>query len=186
MYPNRSVAILPRSSPERLEPGSGVCVRIGERYLVATVKHNFQDDNAPPLKISDLELRPGGEKYGDALKIQRMGLSPTQDLAWLELDPASARRTPLAFVTGDQIAFLDEDADRQHCRFVGYPAQLAETPTTAQHRPLVESTALLTLSIAPGVGRARETTELYFPSRERVRTSLPARVMREGKLVYAA
>jgi len=147
---DRSVAILLRSSTERLELGSGVCVRIGDRDLVATVKHNLQDDKGAPLKISDLELRPRGEKYGEALKVQRLGLSPTQDLAWLELDPASAKRPRLAFVTGDQIAFLDEDSDRQHCLLVGYPAELAETPATAQHRPLVESTGLLTLSIAPG------------------------------------
>ena len=147
---DRSVAILLRSSPERLEMGSGVCVRIGERCLVATVKHNLQDDKGAPLKISDLELRPRGEKYGEALKVQRLGLSPTQDLAWLELDPASAEKPRLAFVTGDQIAFLDEDTDRQHCLLAGYPAELAETAPTPQHRPLVESTGLLTLSIAPG------------------------------------
>jgi hypothetical protein len=35
---DRSVAIL---SPERQEPGSGVCVRIGDRDLVATVKPNL-------------------------------------------------------------------------------------------------------------------------------------------------
>ncbi len=143
----RSVTIL---SPERLEPGSGVYVRIGDRDLVATVKHNLEDDKGAPLKISDLELRPRAEKYGEALKVQRLGLSPTQDLAWLELDPASAKRPRLAFVTGDQIAFLDEDSDRQHCLLVGYPAELGGTPATAQHRPWVESTGLLTLSIAPG------------------------------------
>ncbi len=147
---DRSVALLLRSGPERLELGSGVCVRIADRYLVATVKHNLQDDQGAPLKPSDLEIRAQGEKYGEALKVLHMGLSPNLDLAWLELDPASSKRPWLAFVTGDQIAFLDEDTDRQLCLLVGYPAQLVETSATVQHRPLLESTGLLTLSIAPG------------------------------------
>lgn len=145
----RSVALLLRSSLGSLEVGSGVCVRIGNRYLVATVRHNLQDDKGKDLQISDLEVRPRGEKYGEPLKVQRMGLSPNLDLAWLELDPEASKRPHLAFVTTDHIAFLQEEDDHQPCFLVGYPAQMADKPSDAQQRPLLASAGVLTLSIAP-------------------------------------
>lgn len=146
---NRSVALLLRSSPDHLEVGSGVCVRIANRYLAATVKHNLQDDRGKDLRISDIEVLPRGEKYGEPLKVQRIGLSPTLDLAWLEFDPEVAGRANLAFVTTEQIAFLREEDDKQPCFVAGYPAQSAGKPPTAKQRPSLELDGVLTLSIAP-------------------------------------
>ena len=52
---NRSVALLLR--PEGgLYVGSGVCLRIGDRYLVATAKHNLRHEGQD-LAVSDLEVR---------------------------------------------------------------------------------------------------------------------------------
>ena len=59
---DRSVALLIRECADRLEVGSGACVQIGDRYLVATVKHNIQDDDGKDLKLSDVEVRPRGRK----------------------------------------------------------------------------------------------------------------------------
>jgi len=150
---NRSVALLLRSSPASLEVGSGVCVRIDDRYFVATVKHNLQDDSGDDLQISDVEVRSRGEKYGEPLRVLRTGLSPDLDLAWLELDPEDSKRPHLAFVATDQTGFLREEHE-QPCFLLGYPAQMADKPPDAQQRPLLESAAVLTLSIAPARRRS--------------------------------
>jgi hypothetical protein len=60
---DRSVALLIRESADKRQVGSGVCVRIGGRYLVATVRHNLQDDDERDLNLSHIEVRPRGEKW---------------------------------------------------------------------------------------------------------------------------
>ena len=151
---NRSVALLLRPGSGSLQVGSGVCVRIANRYLAATVKHNIQDEKGKDLRISDLEVLARGEKHGEALKVQNMGLSPNLDLAWLEFGPEVSERSHLAFVTTDQIAFLREEDDNQPCFVAGYPAQTAQRPSNAQQRPTLELDGALTLSIAPNRRRS--------------------------------
>lgn len=145
---DRSVALLIRETADKLEVGSGVCVRIGGRYLVATVKHNTQDDNGKDLPLSDVEVRPRGEKWGEPLKVERAGRSPNLDLAWLELNPESLPLPHLRFVAAAEMACLRDEDDRQPCFLQGYPAAVVEKPKEAQGRPLLESIPLLTLSIA--------------------------------------
>jgi hypothetical protein len=96
------VALLIRESADRLEVGSGACVQIGGRYLVATVKHNIQDDDGKDLNLSDVEVRPRG-KNGEGLRVERAGRSPDLDLAWLELDPQSLPLPNLHFATASEI-----------------------------------------------------------------------------------
>jgi hypothetical protein len=146
---DRSVALLIRESADKLQVGSGVCVRIGGRYLVATVRHNLQDDDERDLNLSHIEVRPRGEKWGAALKVDGVGLSPDLDLAWLELNPEPFPLPNLHFVSAGDFACLREEDDLQPCLVQGYPAASVERPTEAQGRPLLESDPLMTLSIAP-------------------------------------
>src|SRR5713101_7257231 len=78
---NRSVALLLRK-PGSLYVGSGVCVRVGNRNLVARAKHNLQESDLNP-QISNFEVCSRGEKYGEPSEVLNMGLDPTLDLAWL-------------------------------------------------------------------------------------------------------
>jgi len=150
---NRSVALLLR--PEGgLWVGSGVCIRIGARHFVATAKHNLQH-NGQDLQISDIEVRARGEKYGEPLKVTSMGLASDVDLAWLELDSTASKRPPLAFVTTDEIASLPKKVGQEPCFLLGYPAEMADNPSDAQQRPLLESACIGTLSIVSSQRRGR-------------------------------
>jgi hypothetical protein len=98
-------------------------------YLVATATHNLQDDNGLDLQISDFDVRPRGEKFGEPLEVRSIGMAPNSDLAWLELGRKASKRPQLAFVTIDQIASLQEEKDQQPCFLLGYPKERAEKPT---------------------------------------------------------
>jgi hypothetical protein len=158
---NRSVALLLREG-EKLSVGSGVCVRIGDRYLIATAKHNLQDDNGHALQISDIEVRSRGEKFGEPITVCRVGLSPFADLAWLEMNPEASIRPRLAFATLGDLASLREDEQRA-CFLLGYPAAMAEKPDSVQQCPLLESTCMGTVSIVPANRGEQETFTIEWP-----------------------
>jgi hypothetical protein len=146
---DRSVALLIRESADRLDVGSGACVQIDGRYFVATVKHNIQDDDGNDLGLSNIEIRPRGEKWGEGLRVKGAGLSPDLDLAWLELDRQSLPLPNLHFARAKEIACLRDADDLQPCFLQGYPSAVVEGPAEAEGRPLLQSDPLLTLSIAP-------------------------------------
>lgn len=149
---NRSVALLLSSRPDELYIASGVCVRIADRYLVATAAHNLQG-----LNLSNIAVIGRGERFGEPLPVLCMGLSDSsqRDVAWLEIDPNGPWPSRLHFVTCDQICSLQEESDRQPCFLQGYPAQRVDKPRNIEQRPFVESDGLLTLSLAPGRRRSR-------------------------------
>ncbi len=158
---NRSVALLSRDGGNGLFVGSGVCVRIGDHYLIATAKHNLQDRYSDrEFEISDLEVCPRGEKISEPLTVRNMGRAPSLDLAWLELDLEASRRPQLAFATLNDIAsFRDED---QHaCFLLGYPASADEKPTEAGQRPLLESACVGTMSITPPNRRSSDSPNSF-------------------------
>lgn len=148
---NRSVALLLSSRSDEMYIGSGVCVRIADRYLIATAAHNLQD-----LELSNVSVIGRGERLGQPLQALRMGVSdfPDRDVAWLELDPNGPWPSRLHFVTSDQICSLHEENDRQPCFLQGYPAQRVEKPRNIDQRPFVESDGLLTLSLGPARRRS--------------------------------
>jgi hypothetical protein len=145
---NRSVALLSRDGGDGLFVGSGVCVRIGDHYLIATAKHNLQDRYSDrEFEISDIEVCSRGEKFSEPLKVRSMGRSPSLDLAWLELDPEASSRPQLAFATLNEVSLFREDQSQHPCFLLGYPAAMAERPTDARQRPLLESACVGTMSI---------------------------------------
>jgi pimeloyl-ACP methyl ester carboxylesterase len=76
-----------------------------------------------------------------------MGLASDLDLAWLELPLAASTHLHLAFETVDQTAELPETDGLEPCCLLGYPASLADKPSDAQERPLLDGACILTLSI---------------------------------------
>jgi pimeloyl-ACP methyl ester carboxylesterase len=76
-----------------------------------------------------------------------MGLASDLDLAWLELPLAASTHLHLAFETVDQTAELPETDGLEPCCLLGYPASLADKPSDAQKRPLLDGACILTLSI---------------------------------------
>jgi hypothetical protein len=143
---DRSVAILQR--PENnLYLGSGLCLRIADRYYAATAKHNLEHEGRD-LSLSEIEVKARGEKYGLPLKVRSVGKAPDRDVAWLELDPEAAKHPLLKFVSPDETASFDENKGQQACALLGYPAEIAEKPLNAQQPLLLESACMITLSIA--------------------------------------
>jgi hypothetical protein len=89
----RSVAlILPNSNDRPDEVGSGTCVQISDRYLVATVAHNFDDVDLRQIWVTPLGTRPGMASRDTPHCLRwgrRGGRSELLDIGWLEIEPAA-------------------------------------------------------------------------------------------------
>lgn len=120
---NRSVALLLGSDDGALDLGSGTCVKIGTRWLMATAAHNV--DGAE----QQLEIVPAGDRGAQRLHLLRMGKATAVDVAWLELDARECASSRLRFVALDQIAPLREEVAVHVCLLQGYPAGSAERPS---------------------------------------------------------
>jgi|GEM_PF-3103500 len=148
---DRSVALLLRSAPDKLEIGSGTCFKIGQRYIIATVAHNVAD-----LDLSEIEAVPRGAYYSDKLvlkaknHVQSLG-GVEVDLAWIEVEASSFERSPqLSAFSLHQVAPGYPDEVVTSCFLQGYPSGKVELiDSKASARPSVESDGLLTLSIPP-------------------------------------
>jgi hypothetical protein len=151
---DRSVALSLRSSPAQLVIGSGVCILLGGRRLIATASHNIED-----CQLADITVIARGERFGEALPLLRMGCSRDRirDVGWLELDPEVRLPPRLRFITPDQIGNLAEEIDHQPCLLQGYPAARVEMPANPDQRPYIESDGLFTLSLSPARRRAPRT-----------------------------
>jgi hypothetical protein len=151
----RSVALLLREQPDQLEIGSGVCIQVGERYLVSTVAHNIEN-----LDTSKIEVVPVGARAATAIAIRRFGSrssvgSSTVDVGWIELEPEDCQRSRAQFISLEHIHPLDHEEGRRACILQGYPAATVDVSAQYSERPLVESDGLLTLSIPPAARRGR-------------------------------
>jgi hypothetical protein len=140
---NRSVALLVGAGRPDAYVGSGVCIRIASRLLVATAAHNLVD-----LDPKDLIIFGRGERFGQPLKVLHIGSSVPknkEDVSWLELDPSGSLPPRLKFVGLDQIGCFDDQEDSQSYFLQGYPAEAVEDASS--QRPLLESDGLVSLSI---------------------------------------
>lgn len=142
---NRSVAIFIRPSEGQLLIGSGTCVRLGERFFIATAAHNI-----PPAGTSGLDVVPMGLGNQPALPIVAVGSvlkrgTVNVDVAYLEIEPSAARFSILSWVTGDQLAVRPDNSHPSPHLIQGYPAD--QVKNSDSPRPQVESDGLTTLSI---------------------------------------
>jgi hypothetical protein len=91
------------------------------------------------------------------------GLAPNLDSAWLELDPETLEHPHFALVAVDEIASFRKDKGEQACFVLGYPAGMAEKPSTVQQRPLLESACMGTFNRL--VASARSARSEHFRHR---------------------
>jgi len=82
--------------------GSGVTVEIGEKIFIATAAHNFQDVPSGG-KFTLFSASSGKLLFNTAANLSEYGTRGTLDLAWLELDPTSAKEADLFGVPLDAI-----------------------------------------------------------------------------------
>lgn len=96
------VAILGMRNGEPAEIGSGTCVQIGTRYLIATAEHviaPYADDSI--ALITSQERR---ERRRWTPQIVRRGMDKLADVAWLEIDPTEAPQVTRRFIGLDRFA----------------------------------------------------------------------------------
>jgi hypothetical protein len=161
---DRSVAILQRTEPKKLEIGSGTCFLIGQHYLIATVAHNVEG-----LALDQIEVVPRGAYFSESLKVTGMNSIASRggtelDVAWLEIETASFENSPQlnAFSLGQVAAGLS-DEDSVPCFLQGYPAKNVELiESNSSARPSVESDGLGTLSIPPSERGVRHQAGVDF------------------------
>jgi hypothetical protein len=139
------VALLLRSTPKGLRVGSGTCIQIQDRYLIATAGHNLRG-----LVLNQIEVLPRGSNLEGALPIVAGQFRTSPDVGWLEVDSAAVQLSHMAAVGLSQVSPLrDDGADHITVLIQGYPAERVTPPGTDSDRVHVESDGLLTLVIPP-------------------------------------
>lgn len=118
---DRSVAIIQRPSSPDPQCGSATCVALGDRWFLVTAAHNI--DYLPDDR--EILLLPRGERSHPGIPfLARSHPRPVPypfDVAWIELDPAVARRSGLLAVPLSQLSPVHQ-IPRPH--FIqGYPSR---------------------------------------------------------------
>lgn len=144
---NRSVALLLRSEPNRLEIGSAVAIQIGRTFLLATAAHNLKE-----LNPRQIEAVPAGRLNLPLLPVRGTGihqLSGTEgvDVAWIELDLNPHDRPIIAFASLDQLGALTKTQGLEPCFVQGFPSEVVREVSNPGGRFLAESDGFLTLLI---------------------------------------
>lgn len=159
----RSVALLLTPQPSHLEIGSGTCVRIGDRVLVATAAHNLQG-----LEHQDqIQIIPKGGSLEAPLRWTRKGIQFSKDgkktdVAWIELAPQASSSPQLKCFGVDDLAHRMAPDDQVGCHVQGYPSATVEVTQAPRQHISVESDGLLTLSIPKENWTDQSQTEIDF------------------------
>jgi hypothetical protein len=144
---NRSVALLLRSEPSRLEIGSAVAIQIGRTFLLATAAHNLKG-----LNVHQIEAVPAGRLNMPLLPLRRMGthqlsMSKNIDVAWIELDVSAHERPGIVFATLDQMGTPTIVHGLKPCFVQGFPSEVVRKVSNPAGMFLAESDGFLTLLI---------------------------------------
>lgn len=150
----RCVAVFGPSRPRTVRgfvPGSGLCVRIADRFLVATAAHVVL-----PLADDEIHFQAGREAQFASVPIAGVhtrggGDAEAIDLAWLEIEPAVAGRLPRAFVPLNQLepGFRETHQDRIFAH--GCPGRLIDPSLIEREGRLnIVPYGLLTRGLGPG------------------------------------
>lgn len=154
---DRSVAILQGSSGHNPSCGSATCVELNDRWFLATAAHNLDhitDD-------ADIHLVPRAERGHPGLPFLRRSHPRSakydRDVAWIELDPPTARRGGLLAVPQDQLRPV---MDNGAFFIQGYPSGEVEQNAGGGFDPLSLCVLVMSLDAAPSGDLALE----YPPS----------------------
>jgi len=132
---NRSVALILRGKSPEPESASATCVRIGERFFLATAAHCID-----PFRADEIELLPRGEFGRPGIPfIQRSAPRANEselDIAWLELDAVEVQRSGLSAVELENLGFSIRSVDECAYLIQGYPAAEVSAQPDGSFRPL--------------------------------------------------
>jgi hypothetical protein len=123
----RSVIIVGHDAGEPISHGTGVCVEIAGRYLIATAAHHFLNPASDSLLFlpdlpreapgTDVAFRPMVSGYRGG------GPSDALDIAWMEVSPTSLRGLAKEFVPLARLAPLAPLAPGDRVFVYGYPEE---------------------------------------------------------------
>ena len=161
--------------------GSGTCVEIDGRLFIATAAHNFQDiprggtvTFLPGLYgSSHTPLKDIAHNYG------AYGAKGTPDVAWIEIDPQSARESNVLGISLDVIKSwhtMRPDEEYGNYEVTGFPAGLSERISRLESKVW-----LIIYNTKPGKNTKSDDLVLDYaesafrqlPGGERVLTPLP-------------
>lgn len=158
---DRSVAIIQQSDGSSPECGSATCVEIGMRWFLATAAHNIDHIVAD----EDLRLLPRGERCHPGIafigRSHPRSVEYPHDVAWLEVDPTSARSLGLLSVPLKQLAPKHRIPGAYFVQ--GYPSREVEANSAGGFDPLSLSVAVV--SVKPTSSNAALGLE-YPPASE--------------------
>ncbi len=114
-----SVALVMTQSNGGVDVGSGTCVRLKDRYLVATAGHNLSSSSDESIHI----VAPKSSGYLPA-RIVASGKGPN-DVGWLELKPETEVLAALTFLDARDLDLHDEPSESSLYLAHGLPAKIA-------------------------------------------------------------
>jgi hypothetical protein len=127
-----SAALVLFFAENHVEVGSATCVRIGERFLLATAAHNIAELGSEdirivaPLSTSEAWLPIASRNWR---------LEGQLDVGWLEVTGAVASNSGLAFIDADEMLAPFEEPSSDSLYLVqGIPAELLTILLVMPHR----------------------------------------------------
>lgn len=150
---DHSAALLLYPRPRQVDVGSSTCIRIEERYLLATAGHNIEDlDHDAQIKV----IAPGDEALPlvgrNSVRFQG---SSTVDVAWIELHPEAARRSRLRFLHVSQLSRGESDDPETPFYVQGFPSEMVTVGDDLEADPDPSPLGFLTRPIDPSTRGGR-------------------------------
>lgn len=128
-----------------MEIGTGTCVHLGVRWLLATAGHNLWDNCEIEIIPRDIH-----ERFGISGRSHPPRVADGIDVGWIELDQATVERARLVFLEQHDLEYGWRSTAGRAFFVQGYPAAEVEI---LQHEPLVLdllSMGVLVMSLDPG------------------------------------
>lgn len=172
---SRGVGIVQLKNQQEIGLGSGTCVRIGDRYFIATAAHVICD--AP---INELCLVPEGGPTPHSRRVALLGMKWSGggdyddiDVGWIEVEPAAAKRmNGKTFITLDRVLpFCTPKRGKQMILLWGAPWALVDQRALQEHyRVDVRFATFLTPPLPrsrwPWRGKGRNDIFLSYPTND--------------------
>jgi len=165
----RSVALMlfTKDLDHPTDVGSGTCIKIGNRHLIATVAHNLE--GLTDFRHVGVAAFSVGKFSDQTPKVvgwgQRGGRGHALDVAWLEINPGAiepwSRFWDRAFVTLDRVS-VDPVPVQRHVSLLGQPADYVKHGKI-EEQPMLGFTPLpySGLTMAPPANAA-PTTDIFM------------------------
>jgi hypothetical protein len=134
---NRSLSLCFEYGRDDIEAGPGVCVEIAGRLFVATAAHNFAR-LAPGVVWSAFGANRSSKHPLNVLQANhRVGIGNNEpDVAWLEIDPQSAKDSDLVAVPLQDVLLYPTLYPGEVYFATGFPVSLKQVSEAEGHREI--------------------------------------------------